>query len=505
MDKIVILDFGSQYTQLIARRIRELHVYAEVVPYNANVDKRGIIGIVLSGSPSSIYDKEAPLAKEYIFDIGVPILAICYGMQVIAKKFSGKIEPAQEKEYGQALLIVDKEDDLIKKEMDGSKVWMSHGDRLQSLPKGFDVIAHTNNSPYAAIRNKQKKIWSLQFHPEVAHTQMGKSIFENFIGICSAKRDWNMENFMNQSIANIKREVKNNRVLCAISGGVDSSVVAVLLNKAIGKNLIGVFVNNGLLRENEPEYVLESLTKLGIDVRYENASSIFLERLKSVTNPEEKRKIIGHTFIDIFQKIAKEYKDVKFLAQGTLYPDVIESVSVKGPSAVIKSHHNVGGLPENLNFKLIEPLRELFKDEVRKLGKQLGIENKFINRHPFPGPGLAIRIIGSITQEKLNTLKKADLIVREEIDKSGLYNDIWQAFAVLLPINSVGVMGDKRTYSNVIAIRIVESVDGMTADWYKLPYDIMNSIANRIINEVEGVNRVVYDISSKPPATIEWE
>ncbi len=505
MNKIVILDFGSQYTQLIARRIRELHVYAEVVPYNANVDKRGITGIVLSGSPSSIYDKEAPLAKEYIFNIGVPILAICYGMQVIAKKFSGKIEPAQEKEYGQALLIVDKEDDLIKKEMDGSKVWMSHGDRLQSLPKGFDVIAHTNNSPYAAIRNKQKKIWSLQFHPEVAHTQMGKSIFENFIDICSAKRDWNMENFMNQSIANIKREVKNNRVLCAISGGVDSSVVAVLLNKAIGKNLIGVFVNNGLLRENEPEYVLESLKKLGIDVRYENASSIFLERLKSVTNPEEKRKIIGHTFIDIFQKIAKEYKDVKFLAQGTLYPDVIESVSVKGPSAVIKSHHNVGGLPENLNFKLIEPLRELFKDEVRKLGKKLGIENKFINRHPFPGPGLAIRIIGSITQEKLNTLKKADLIVREEIDKSGLYNDIWQAFAVLLPINSVGVMGDKRTYSNVIAIRIVESVDGMTADWYKLPYDIMNSIANRIINEVEGVNRVVYDISSKPPATIEWE
>ncbi len=505
MDRVVILDFGSQYTQLIARRIRELNVYAEIVPYDATIDKENLVGIVLSGSPAGIYDKNAPLPKDDVFDFGVPVLGICYGMQVISKAFGGSVEQAGKKEYGRAVIYVDKEDELISFELDKSYVWMSHGDRIKKLPQGFEKIAHTDNSPYAAIVNKEKRIWSLQFHPEVVHTQKGRVIFDNFLNICSARREWSMENFMKNSIEAIKTRVGSKKVLCAISGGVDSSVVAVLLHKAIGSNLVGVFVNNGLLRENEPEYVIGSFKKLGVNVRYEDASKLFLDRLKGIADPEQKRKIIGHTFIDVFTKIAEEYKDVEFLAQGTLYPDVIESVSVKGPSAVIKSHHNVGGLPEKLNFKLLEPLRELFKDEVRILGKKLGLDDIFIKRHPFPGPGLAIRIIGDITKEKLDILRKADSIVKQEIEKNGLYDNVWQAFAVLLPVNSVGVMGDKRTYDNVIALRVVESVDGMTADWYKMPYDVMNAISNRIINEVDGINRVVYDISSKPPATIEWE
>jgi len=505
MDKIVILDFGSQYTQLIARRIRELNVYAEIAPYNADVDKKDVVGIILSGSPSSIYDKNAPIPKEYVFDMEVPVLGICYGMQLISHKFGGGIEPANKKEYGKAKIHIDKKDELVNKDIDESYVWMSHGDRINKLPNGFERVAHTDNSPFAVIRNKEKKIWALQFHPEVAHTQKGKDILNNFLNICKTKREWSMDNFMKQSINEIKHKTANKKVLCAISGGVDSSVVAVLLHKAIKDNLIGVFVNNGLLRQNEADYVVESFKKLGIKVRYENASELFLDRLKGVTDPEKKRKIIGHTFIDVFSKIAKEYEDIEFLAQGTLYPDVIESVSVKGPSAVIKSHHNVGGLPKDLKFKLIEPLRELFKDEVRILGKKLGLDESFIKRHPFPGPGLAIRVIGEITKNKLDILRKADEIVVQEIEKSELYGKTWQAFAVLLPINTVGVMGDKRTYSNVVAVRVIESVDGMTADWYKLPYEVMDNISNRIINEVDGVNRVVYDISSKPPATIEWE
>ncbi len=505
MKMIAVLDFGSQYTQLIARRIRELGVYAEIVPYNARLNRNTIAGIVLSGSPYSIYDNDAPIVDSSVFSLGVPVLGICYGMQLIARHFGGIVAPARKREYGKAVLHLVKEDRLLDSEVDSTQVWMSHGDRLEKLPDGFEVIARTDNSPFAAIRHKTEKIWALQFHPEVVHTEKGKRIFDNFINICSVERSWSMENFMHSQIENIRESVGNSRVICAISGGVDSSVVAVLLSRAIGDRLIGVFVNNGLLRENEPERVLDSLEKLGVNVHYVDAEELFLSRLKGVVDPEKKRKIIGHTFIDVFEDASKRFKGVEFLAQGTLYPDVIESVSVKGPSAVIKSHHNVGGLPKKLGFKLIEPLRELFKDEVRLLGEKLGIDREMIQRHPFPGPGLAIRVLGEVTKEKLNTLRKADSIVLEEIKKAGLYDKTWQAFAVLLPVSSVGVMGDKRTYSNVIALRIVESVDGMTADWYKIPYEVLGRISNRIINEVDGVNRVVYDVSSKPPATIEWE
>ncbi len=506
MDKIVILDFGSQYTQLIARKVRELGVYAEIIPFNREPDTNDTKGIILSGSPSSIYDKNPPLPKKTIFELNLPILGICYGMQVIAHFFGGEVTEAEKREYGFAKINVTKDNELIDKKIDGSVVWMSHGDRLKKLPEGFDPIAKTENSPFAAIENKDKKIWAVQFHPEVHHTEKGKEILSNFVfNICKAKAQWNMGNLAEKLIEQIKSEVGDKLVIGAISGGVDSSVVAVLMKRAIGDRFIGVFVNNGLLRKNEPEYVVDALKKLGVNLRYVDASRLFLEKLKGVTDPEEKRKIIGHTFIDVFGNVAKEYKDAEFLAQGTLYPDVIESVSVKGPSATIKSHHNVGGLPKDLNFKLIEPLRELFKDEVRRLGKELGLSDDYINRHPFPGPGLAIRVIGEVTEEKLNVLREADEIVIDEIKKANLYNKVWQAFAVLLPINSVGVMGDKRTYENVVAVRVVNSVDGMTADWTHLPYDVLNRIANRIINEVKSVNRVVYDISSKPPATIEWE
>ncbi|WP_025209051.1 glutamine-hydrolyzing GMP synthase [Hippea sp. KM1] len=506
MDRIVILDFGSQYTQLIARKIRELGVYAEIVPFNRDFDTTDTKGIILSGSPSSIYEKDAPIPKEGIFKLNIPILGICYGMQVIANRFGGSIIKAEKREYGLARLRLLKENPLIDKEIDNTIVWMSHGDRLKSLPEGFEAIARTDNSPFAAIQNLDERIWAVQFHPEVYHSQKGKKLLSNFVfGICKAKADWNMGNFLTQQIEKIKETVKDKRVIGAVSGGVDSSVVAVLMNRAIGDRFIGVFVNTGLLRKNEPEYVLDLFKRLNVNIRYEDASELFLERLKDVEDPEKKRKIIGHTFIDVFTKIAKEYDDAEFLAQGTLYPDVIESVSVKGPSATIKSHHNVGGLPDDLKFKLIEPLKELFKDEVRSLGRQLGIDEEFINRHPFPGPGLAIRIIGRITKQRLKVLREADAILIEEIKKAGIYNDIWQAFAVLLPVNSVGVMGDKRTYENVLAIRAVNSTDGMTADFSRIDYDLLGKISSRIINEVEGINRVVYDVSSKPPATIEWE
>ncbi len=506
MDKIIILDFGSQYTQLIARKIRELGVYAEIVPFNKEPEIKNAKGLILSGSPSSIYDKNPPLPKKTIFELNLPILGICYGMQIISHFFGGEIIEAEKREYGFAKITITKNNALIDKKIEDSIVWMSHGDRLKKLPDGFNSIAKTDNSPFAAIENKKRKIWAVQFHPEVHHTEKGKEILSNFVfNICKAKAEWNMGNLADRLIEQIKGNVGDKLVIGAISGGVDSSVVAALMKRAIGDKFIGVFVNNGLLRKNESEYVVNSLKKLGVNLRYVDASKLFLQKLRGVTEPEEKRKIIGHTFIEVFSSIATEYKDAEFLAQGTLYPDVIESVSVKGPSATIKSHHNVGGLPKNLNFKLIEPLRELFKDEVRKLGKELGLKDDYINRHPFPGPGLAIRVIGEITEKKLNVLRDADEIVTEEIKKSNLYEKVWQAFAVLLPINSVGVMGDKRTYENVVAVRVVNSVDGMTADWAHLPYDVLNRIANRIINEVKDVNRVVYDISSKPPATIEWE
>ena len=506
MDRIAILDFGSQYTQLIARKIRELGVYAEIIPFNREPEVKNLKGIVLSGSPSSIYEPNPPLPSAKLFEMGVPILGICYGMQVITHFFGGKVASTNKREYGFAKIEVVKDNELLDKYIDGSTVWMSHGDRIEKPPKGFETIGRTDNSPFAAIENRNKRIWAVQFHPEVHHTEKGKRVLSNFVfNICGAKAEWNMGNLIDTLIDKIREEVGSKRVIGAISGGVDSTVVAVLMKRAIGDRFIGVFVNNGLLRKNEPERVLEALKKLGVNVIYKDASELFLKRLKGVVDPEEKRKIIGHTFIDVFSDTASKLEGIEFLAQGTLYPDVIESVSVKGPSATIKSHHNVGGLPEKLNFKLIEPLRELFKDEVRELGRKLGIDRRLINRHPFPGPGLAIRVVGEITEEKLETLREADEIVVDEIKRAGLYEKVWQAFAVLLPVSSVGVMGDKRTYESVVAVRVVESVDGMTADWSKLPYEVLNRISNRIINEVKSINRVVYDISSKPPSTIEWE
>ena len=506
MDRIAILDFGSQYTQLIARKIRELGVYAEIIPFNREPGTENLKGIILSGSPSSIYEPNPPLPDRKLLNTGVPILGICYGMQVIAHIFGGKVAPSSKREYGFAKIKVVKNNELLDKQIDGSTVWMSHGDRIEKPPEGFETIGRTDNSPFAAIENLKKRIWAVQFHPEVHHTEKGERVLSNFVfNICKAKADWNMGNLVDILIDRIKEKVGSKRVIGAISGGVDSTVVAVLMKRAIGDRFTGVFVNNGLLRKNEPESVLKALKKLGVNVIYKDASELFLKRLSGVVDPEEKRKIIGHTFIDVFSDIASKLEGVEFLAQGTLYPDVIESVSVKGPSATIKSHHNVGGLPEKLNFKLIEPLRELFKDEVRELGRKLGIDEKLINRHPFPGPGLAIRVVGEITEDKLNTLREADEIVVEEIKRAGIYDKVWQAFAVLLPVSSVGVMGDKRTYEGVLAVRVVESVDGMTADWSKLPYEVLNRISNRIINEVKSINRVVYDISSKPPSTIEWE
>jgi len=509
--KILILDFGSQYTQLIARRLREKHVYCEIHPFNKPIEKikeYAPKGIILSGGPASVYASDSPKVSEEIFNLGIPILGICYGMQLITYLFGGKVVKAEKHEYGRAELKVLNDEDLFKNLPSKFTVWMSHGDRVLELPKGFEPIAKTENAPYAAIRNRNKKIFGVQFHPEVKHTQFGDKILENFaLEICGCTPSWTMENFIEYEVEKIKETVKDKNVICALSGGVDSSVVAALLHKAIGDQLYPIFVDTGLLRKGERKAVEKTFKeKLHMkNFKTVDASSLFLERLKGITDPEQKRKIIGHTFIEVFEKEAKSIKNAEFLAQGTLYPDVIESVSVKGPSATIKSHHNVGGLPERLNFKLIEPLRELFKDEVRELGRELGLPEEITKRQPFPGPGLAIRIIGEVKPEYLEILREADAIVLEEIKKANLYDKIWQSFAVFLPIKSVGVMGDERTYEYVIAIRAVESTDGMTADWVKLPYELLERISNRIINEVKGVNRVVYDITSKPPGTIEWE
>ncbi len=511
-DKILILDFGSQYTQLIARRVREAQVYSEIHQYNMPI--KDILafnpkGIILSGGPASVYEKGAPMPDKNLFSLGIPILGICYGLQLITHIFGGKVRKAKKREYGNSTIKVIDNQDLFSGFSVGErlKVWMSHGDRVEEIPEGFIRLAESENSPFASIVNREKKIFGVQFHPEVAHTPKGMDILKNFLfSICKCSPSWNMSSFIEDSIKMIRDRVGDENVLCALSGGVDSSVTAALVHKAIGKQLICVFIDNGLLRKGEAERVERVFKKrLGLNVHIVDAKDRFLSALRGVEDPEKKRKIIGELFIRVFEEKAEDFGKVRFLAQGTLYPDVIESISFKGPSATIKTHHNVGGLPEKMNLELIEPLRELFKDEVRRLGYELGLPKDVLFRHPFPGPGLAVRILGEVTKERLELVREADSIVVEEVKKAGLYEKVWQAFAVLLPVKSVGVMGDERTYEHVVAVRIVESQDAMTADWSKVPYDLLERISNRIINSIDGINRVVYDISSKPPSTIEWE
>ncbi len=509
MEKILILDFGSQYTQVIARKVRELGVYAEIYPYKITESEFKAInptGLILSGGPSSVYADEAPHPSFDIFNTNIPILGICYGLQLIAYQNGGEVDKAAHREYGRAELLIDNNEDIFQN-IDNSTVWMSHGDLLTKLPNGFEIIAHSNNSPICAIRNVARKIYGVQFHPEVHHTAQGKQILENFVrNICGCKDNWDAHSFIDTAIAKIQEQVGENEVICALSGGVDSTVLAVLLHKAIGDKLHCIHIDTGLMRLNESAKLMKLFAEnFDMSIELIDGSETFLSRLAGVTEPEQKRKIIGKSFIDLFEVAAKMFNNSKWLAQGTLYPDVIESVSVKGPSVVIKSHHNVGGLPEKMGLQLLEPFRELFKDEVRAVGRELGVPDWFVNRHPFPGPGLGIRVLGEITTERVQVLQKADAIYIDEIRKAGLYDKIWQAFAVLLPVQSVGVMGDERTYENVCALRAVTSVDGMTADWFPMPYDTLASMSSRIINEVRGINRVVYDITSKPPGTIEWE
>jgi len=511
MEKLLILDFGSQYTQLIARKVRELSVYSEIQPFNYPLEKikndHSIKAIILSGGPASVYAKNAPRPDVAIFDLGLPVLGICYGLQLIAYLLGGEVNKAACREYGRADLFFDPDEPFFAGISSPTQVWMSHGDHLTVLPEGFEIIGKTDNSPIAAVAHRERKIYGLQFHPEVYHTTHGRKILSNFLfKICGFKGDWSTESFIESSIKKIREMVGSEQVLLGLSGGVDSSVAAVLIHKAIGDQLTCMFIDTGLLRADEAEEVDRVFRQnFHINLISITAADVFLSKLKGVVDPEEKRKIIGKTFVEVFEKEARKIGKFKYLAQGTLYPDVIESVNFKGPSATIKSHHNVGGLPEKMNFKLLEPLRELFKDEVRAVGRKLNIPEEIIGRHPFPGPGLAVRILGEITKERLKVLRQADAIYIEELKRAGLYDEIWQAFAVLLPVQSVGVMGDERTYENVLALRAVTSTDGMTADWYEIPSPILARISNRIINEVKGINRVVYDISSKPPATIEWE
>ncbi len=519
-EKILILDFGSQYTQLIARAVREANVYCEIIPYHKKFEfEPGLKGIILSGSPCSVNETDAPDVNVQDFITKVPILGICYGAQLTAKRFGGVVAKSNKREYGRALLHKQKDDVLFKNVEERSQVWMSHADTILKMPEGFELLATTESIPIAAFRKETNgathdsrltthnfPLYGVQFHPEVYHSKEGKKILNNFlVNICGCSQDWTPAHFITDTVETLKKQIGNRKVVMALSGGVDSTVAATLIHKAIGKNLYGIFVDNGVLRKNEFENVLATYAKLGLNVKGIDAKQRFYTALAGKTEPEEKRKVIGSLFIDIFQEEAGHIDGIELLGQGTIYPDVIESVSVHGPSVTIKSHHNVGGLPDHLHLELVEPLRSLFKDEVRKVGRELGIPPEMIDRHPFPGPGLAIRILGEITEEKVHLLQEADHLYVKGLKDAGLYATVWQAGAILLPVKSVGVMGDERTYEFTVALRAVTSVDGMTADWAHLPYEFLANISNEIINNVKGINRVVYDISSKPPATIEWE
>ena len=512
-DFVAVLDFGAQYAMLIARRVRECNVYCEILPHNVTVEelkRRKVKGIIISGGPASVYDKHAPLSDPRLWKSGIPILGICYGTQLMAKGLGGQVKPERKREYGRTDLFIDDQSDLFAGLPKQITCWMSHGDSVIKLPKDFKVLAHTKNTPLAAIGNHEKKLYGVQFHPEVVHTERGTEIIKNFVYVvCGCRPTWTTKNFIQEQIKELKATIGKEKILCALSGGVDSSTVSVLVNKAVGKQLTCMFIDQGFMRKNEAKKIVEVFTRnFKINLIHIDASKRFFEKIKGVTDPEEKRHRIGNEFIRVFEEEAKKLGKMPFLAQGTLYPDVIES-AVPGLTATtavrIKTHHNVGGLPKDIKFKLVEPLKKLFKDEVRALGREIGVPDEIISRQPFPGPGLAIRIIGEVTPERVKILQNLDDIVVGEVKKAGLYKELWQAFAVLLPIRTVGVMGDKRTYLNTAAVRAVTSTDAMTADWAKLPYELLDKISNRIINETKEVNRVVYDISSKPPSTIEWE
>ncbi|HRE37028.1 MAG TPA: glutamine-hydrolyzing GMP synthase [Chitinophagaceae bacterium] len=506
-EKILILDFGSQYTQLIARAVREANVYCEIIPFHKSFEfEPGLKGIILSGSPCSVNEENAPDVDIQDFISKVPVLGICYGAQLTAKRFGGLVAKSNKREYGRAILQRKKEDVLVEGVSSQSQVWMSHSDTIKELPAGFELLADTESIPVAAFRKTNENLYGVQFHPEVYHSKEGKRVINNFlVRICGCTQDWTPAHFITDTVETLKKQIGDRKVIMALSGGVDSTVAATLIHRAIGKNLFGIFVDNGVLRKDEFQNVLDTYAKIGLNVKGIDAREHFYTKLAGKTDPEEKRKIIGSSFIDVFQEESKKIEGVELLGQGTIYPDVIESVSVHGPSVTIKSHHNVGGLPDHLHLELVEPLRSLFKDEVRKVGRELGIPAEMIDRHPFPGPGLAIRILGEITEEKVQLLQEADHLYIKALKDNNLYATVWQAGAILLPVKSVGVMGDERTYEYTVALRAVTSVDGMTADWAHLPYEFLANISNEIINSVRGINRVVYDISSKPPATIEWE